>query len=491
MHTAPAGDAAPARTGPGQVRKQQQQQQRPPSPCQSSPNCLQVSLLVLGTDLLAAHVLPHCSLRDLAALSAACRCLRALTAGLPEAAWAAAARRLLPPTHPVCISSNVRAALARQQRLAASLADFTGWAMDDPWPHDQQHPDLWQLCPDFKLVALALSAAVDVREWATCRAVARLELPAAKDTDKKIAWSSSSSFVAVALDPGRRSELEVALLCVASGAQQLVANGLCGCLVSQAQWRSVSLEWAPSADMLCLTIPDREPWRLIVLSSDGAVLAEIYGPGDGRLQLAWSPSSRFLGCAAEGYLHCLDQPLEQWHWSPPVSQIRRQWNLPWVWLPCASELPELAVLCQPYKVLLLAAPELSEVGSQHVPFEPTFLACGVDVLALVDVMSRSLWLYRLNRSVHAGQPFLQAVCKLPHPARATGPVLSPSGTCMARVLPNSYGTTRLEVLTLSGQTTERVVSSVRTPCWSADGCSVALAGARLDTLRVLRLLPSS
>ena len=237
---------------------------------QLTSTCLQASLLTLGRDLMATHVLPHCSLRDLAALSAACRCLRALTAGLPEAARAAAAQRSLPPTSPVCLGSDVRAALSRQGRLAASLADPSGWRIDDSWPEDTSRV----LSPDCKLLATGHGSASTVLEVATHAVVARLQL-STRSYIHDLAFSYDSATLA-ALFRGDDDCHWVLLLSIASGAQTHRR------LTDRPSVYLCLLNWAPTAGILSVQVPVHHTtpdshtigsW--LVLSPSGTVLAPL------------------------------------------------------------------------------------------------------------------------------------------------------------------------------------------------------------------------
>ena len=446
---------------------------------------LQAQLLALGVDLLSTHVLPHCSLKDLAALGSTCQGLRLLVADLPEPIWRARAQRCYPPTHPVCVSSNLRAALVLQQRLQAGLATPGAWTEHEGVA---QPPDCLckALSPDLKLVALARGAAIDVVERATHALVATLKL-ATGSTQHNCAFSWDSSTLAVAspaLD-GQQACCSVTLLALASKAQTCVR-------LTSPEHHIGPPVWAPSAGVLCVAVYPSEDHgetcmpELVLLSASGDILARVVAPVT-TFSAEWCPGSQLLAFSSHLAMHCLQWRAATWHAFSGIQPFSA-----WDWVPRGTHLPQLLVIGWGQALQLLQAPALTRLSSQQVALSAACCKCTTNAVAVIDVQSHSLWLFHLQCAPAAGQPFLQVLCSLPHPAGAAGPAFSPAGSCFARAVPDVSGIARLEIVRFAAPSAltiaTRLISSSAYPNWSANACSIAFPSLRLQDLCIVHLL---
>ena len=414
-------------------------------------------------------------------MSSTCRGLQSLVAGLPEAAWLAAAQRSLPPTHPACLSSDVRAALTRQRRLVASLADPASWRMEDK---GRLEGAIRALSPDFSLLAFGCEHALTVLDVGTRATVAKLEL-ATRSCIHDLAFSCDSRTLAATFS--ENSRLWVLLLSVASGEE--MRRRLTDVDVSD----FCRLVWAPSACNLFLQVPAQNTCSWLLLSASGAVLAELAPPFTDA-EATWCPTSQLMASIdyPQRHLHCLDWQSTTWHSHP----ITGAGFIQVIWVPRPAQLPQLLILSVACALQLLAAPGLTVLGLHQLPSRPMHCSCSQKFVAICD--HKSLHLFHLQCEPAAGQPFLLALCTLLQTAECPQPAFSPAGTCIARMLPGSDSSPpNLELLSLAadqfgeatrGAATCGVLLLLHEPLWSADGCSIALRGCPYDDLHVMQLL---
>ena len=156
----------------------------------------------------AASILAHLSLKDLAALGACCRATRAAVSQQPEELWQAAAAAEL-PGHPVLQASCVLAYLRRQHGLHAAIAagSHTVTSHNHVYRgvgrHDMANRGL--ASPDFTAWAFVVTepavgrAAIEVRDWSSDSLLHEWQLddlPAEPEPANRWCWDPHSTAIA-------------------------------------------------------------------------------------------------------------------------------------------------------------------------------------------------------------------------------------------------------------------------------------------------------
>ena len=434
------------------------------------------SLLRMTPGVLEAHVLSSCSLTDLAALSCTCSDLRQQ---ITPDIWQAFAQRDLPPTHPIRLSRNVRAAAARHGHLAAALRGpthvHTTWSVSYPTGTTRE-----VLSPDFSLVASAQPHTIAVLERTTARAVASLDLPVgsyAQADCYAVSCDSSILGALVSETHGTCLHTKVVLLVLATQAQIIVDVGTAPLSISELGEVTMSLTWAPSALVLCvMAATDSQP-MLRILAASGDVLAQDFCSLPAP-SFSWAPSSSFLMCFRGAALTCLNLSTgtQRQH-----QQQQQEQTLTWVSRPAHA--PDLLLARQGQTVQLLAVPSLTVLHTKTLTFTPPRSCRCVGAVVVFEGLDGTLWRAHLNCQPSAGQQFLGSVSSA---AQGTWPALSPGGEWLVHCLPDEHNRSRLEIIRLCGPQTGvgvwygfpgcGVYGRYR-PLWSADGCCIAVEGA--------------
>ena len=449
---------------------------------------MQAELLSSVTELLVVHVMPRCRLRDILALGHSTSALRALVGSLSESTLQTAARRSLPPQHPVCLSSDVRGALLKHQRLEASMLRPETWRSGFTGIHSLRSPD-------FQRSATFSGEAVHLQDLASKRAVSRTHLPAGNSRDTpstQLAFSPDSRTLAILFFDESRPRpgtalCKLGLLPVRGTADQLRVLDL-GCLDAIHMYASEgpTLSWAPCSSMLCACLGAesrqlRACTKLVVCSVLGTVLACLDAPSHYLMRhAAWSPCSRFvmsgpLGPRSDSHeYHLLDLPASQWHarkLGAAVSWLHAPASTPQMLVSVADRYFVTASRC----VSLVAAPTLEVVCTQRMSFAVQQCVCGHGVVALVGDNQKRVELHRLVSQPESDGVFLQLLHAVS--ANHVQAAWSPTGRVAAVLVvdPACHEPRRVKLFNV--HTDAVLLGSIALPVygrlqWSSDACSI-------------------
>ena len=427
------------------------------------------------------QVMERLPLGALVALGQTDHSWHASVAGLTEPARLASARLTFPPSHPACLSSDVRETLQHQRLLASSLTSGTAALCVQP-PVALCSAFGSALSSDLGTAAAASGTQLVVTDMATGQA--RLEhcFPTGCHVQSGPFFSSDDSTLALVLSCTSATSASCQLALVPLQPlllqQQLRPTLIALCTASHQQLRKLqgasplgSFSWAPSASICCVAYQAMSAagtWAAWLALHDAAG-AEVFAcqtEGAATL-LSWSPNSRYIVWRGDS-MHCLDVAARCCHSSAGASGHFHAWlQLP------ASSLQQLLVggSC-PGAVHLLSVPHLSVTHSQHLGVHiASFVGKGQHLLAF-DIHSDCLQLFRVDgRSAH-GRPFLHLVHALSVAVSLKSYAMSPDMHFVATVEHSSGMLVVRSLSTLAPVSTFRLpacAQGVSRLCWTSAG----------------------
>ena len=423
------------------------------------------------------HVLPCCSLREILALGHTTSALRQLVASLPESALRAAAQRSLLPTHPVCLSNNVRGAPLRQHQLETGMLQPRTWRMGE-------RRSCFANSPDYRLIAVCegyMGNKIQVQDAASMCVIRQARLPVPHPPEKltpEMRFSPDSRNLAILFCSSiyanggvLSSVVQVALLPLGTptAALRVLEVGHLPPYYSSS-WADIS--WAPCGTKFYGTLFETRclSTMLHIFSALGDRLLSCV-TSHRLVSASWSPRSHFLlSCMKEGLWHLVNVVTGEWH-AHSLGEVTS-------WLPRSSSSKEWLVSADGHSVSLRAAPKLKVIHTQRVPVRVGRCICGPDVVVLKDSLCRHALVYSVLSPPYADGRFLQLLRSVPAAFAFLQPAASPTGRIVAVTVRDQEGQ-RLELLSLHAGAAR--LGSIAIPSriggnmkWSSDASSVLI-----------------